>query len=106
MYKRLSGSSGTSGGAGAIILVKDNVTLSTGSWVQVGSPYIWQYSLTDVDIDFGAIVDFVPYNASVPAVQTAQIYPYVQVLDDTAIFTAPGYATAPASITGQLTIIK
>ena len=104
-----TGATGETGptGPGATLIIKENITLAATGWVSVGSPISeWEYDLVDSDIELGSVVDFVPYNAFVPAVQAAQIYPYIDVQNGFATITAPGNPTGPSDITGQLTIIK
>jgi hypothetical protein len=88
------------------VSTKQNITLTDTTWTLNGTTSEWEYVLTDADIIVGSTVSFVPYSASVPAAQAAQIYPYSLVGAGQITFYAPGLQTAPATITGQLTIVK
>jgi hypothetical protein len=84
----------------AFVTKKQNITLTSGSWV---SASLYEYLYTDNDIaSSSSIVDFTPNTASIATVVNAVIYPTVVVTAGSASFYAENQ---PANnITGELVI--
>jgi len=96
----VSGSLLVNGSSAGSIIKKENVTLTSGSWVSA-SLYVYTYIDSDI-ANSSSIVDFTPNTASFNTVVDAIVYPTVTITAGSASFYATNQPTN--NITGELII--